>query len=150
MLRSSKQTGRKADARRVMRRMKQLLTAVRGQLDQELRPLGITTAQLQLLHQIKGVDACTGAKLARAMNVTPQTTQSLLARLEREGWVQRGRDGENGRLVMWSLTEAGERLLLGAERAFEALQERLWQGFSVKSIRELEALLARCLANLGE
>ena len=64
--------------------------------------------------------------------------------------MQRGRDGENGRLVMWSLTEAGERLLLGAERAFEALQERLWQGFSVKSIRELEALLARCLANLGE
>ena len=132
----------------MLRQMKQLLTLFRGSMDEELRPHGATTAQVQLLYQIQQAETCTGAKLARAMNVTPQTSQALLSRSEREGWVQRGRDGENGRLVLWSLTADGERLLKAAEAIFDGVQTRLLRGFTAKSLGELNDLLERCLGNL--
>ena len=145
---TGRETGRQKDARRALRQMKQLLLAFRGQMDEQLRPQGATTAQVQMLYQMSELGTSTGARLARSLNVTPQTIQTMLARSEGEGWVQRGRDGENDRLVMWSLTVAGDGLLQEAEVAFNALQKRLWRGFTAKSLHELNGVLAQCLANL--
>ena len=145
-----KSTTRHTGAKQVLKQMRQLLTAIRGRLDEELRPEGVTMPQVQALFHIRQVKACTGAQLARALSVTPQTMQSLLARAEREGWIRRGRDATNERLVLWSLTKAGEGLLGRAEIAFEALQESLWRGFTTTSIRELSTNLERCLGNLKE
>ncbi len=150
MTHSPKTGGRQGEAKQVLRRMRHLLTAVRGRLDEQLRPEGVTMPQVQALSHLRQVKACTGAQLARALSVTPQTAQALLARAEREGWIRRGRDATNDRLVLWSLTKAGDGLLAKAGVAFEALQDQLWQGFTLKSIRELSAGLERCLENLGE
>ena len=146
----SKTTARRTEAKQVLKQMRQLLTAVRGRLDDQLRPEGVTMPQVQALSHIRQVQACTGAQLARALSVTPQTMQSLLARAEREGWIRRGRDATNERLVLWSLTKAGDGLLGKVEVAFDTLQGKLWHGFTAKSIHELSGVLGRCLDNLKE
>ncbi len=145
-----KTTARRQEARQVLKQMRHLLAAVRGHLDEQLRPDGVTTSQVQALFQIRLVKACTGAQLARALSVTPQTMQALLARAEREGWIRRGQDATNERLVLWSLTKAGDGLLRKAEIAFDALQDQLWDGLTMRSIRELRGVLGHCLDNLKE
>ena len=143
-------TGRQGEARQALRQMKQLMTAFRGLLDEELRPRGVTTAQMQLLHQVSAQEGLSGARLARVCSVTPQTMQSLLARTEREGWLRRGKDAENERLVLWSLTKEGRALLREAESAFDRVQARLWAGMSGRAIAEVNEVLARCLKNLQD
>ena len=146
----SKTAIRRTEAKQVLKQMRHLLSVVRGRLDEQLRPAGVTMPQVQALFHIRQVKACTGAQLARALSVTPQTMQSLLARAEGEGLVRRGRDPTNERLVLWSLTKAGDSLLGKVEVAFDALQGKLWRGFTSKSIRELSGVLGRCLDNLKE
>lgn len=131
-----------------MRRMKSLLIAFRGRLDDELRPMGVTTAQMQMLHAIREHPGASGAQLARACRVTPQTAQGFLARAEREEWIERGKDAENDRLVTRSLTLAGVRLLEQADRTARVIEGALWRGTDERQLSVLNRILERCVLNL--
>jgi len=125
--------------------MKDLLLEVRAELDEQLRPLGVTSAQMKVLREIEAEGRLTGAKAARLCHVTPQTLQAQMARLERTGMVRRSADPENERLVLWSLAPAGTRLMRRAEAVFAEVQRALWEGTSAAEIARLNALLGRCL-----
>src|SRR5260370_29884370 len=99
------------DQRSVMQRMKRILIHFRTQLDEELRPWGVTLSQVQILHAIKSAPRSSGAQLARVCYVTPQTAHALIERIEEDGWIVRHKDKGNDRILAASLTEAGEKLL---------------------------------------
>ena len=69
--------------------MKRILIHFRGQMDELLRPQGVTTAQLVMLKAIRNEPEASGANLARACYVTPQSAQALLKSLEDGGWIVR-------------------------------------------------------------
>lgn len=137
-------------ARLALRQMKQTLLAFRGHLDEDLRPHRATAAELGLLYKIAGRPGASGAQLSRACYVTPQTAQTLLVRAEGKGWVRRGKDTENHRLVTWSLTAAGQRLLRTGETAARSVEGQLWEGVSASDLGQINRLLARCLENMAE
>lgn len=138
-----------ADARRqTLRRMKGLLIAFRGRLDDELKPMGVTTAQMQMLDAIGKHPGASGAQLARDCRVTPQTAQGFLARAEREGWIVRGKDAENDRLVTRSLTAGGRGLLRKADTVARRLERSLWRGTDEGEVTSLNRLLTRWIGNL--
>jgi len=138
-----------ADARRqTLRRMKGLLIAFRGRLDEELKPMGVTAAQMQMLDAIGKHPGASGAQLARDCRVTPQTAQGFLARAEREGWIVRGKDAENDRLVTRSLTGTGARLLEQADRVARTIERGLWRGVADNQLALMNEILARCIENL--
>jgi hypothetical protein len=64
------------DKRTALQLMKRILIHFRTQLNEELRPRGVTLSQLQLLHAIKNSPRSSGAQLARVCYVTPQTVQA--------------------------------------------------------------------------
>ena len=138
------------EARLALRQMKQTLLAFRGRLDEDLRPRGATAAELKLLHQIAHQPGASGARLSRACYVTPQTAQTLLVRAEAKGWIRRGTNAENHRLVTWSLTAAGQRLLRAGEVAARRVERQLLHGVSVSELSHINRLLARCLGNMAE
>jgi MarR family transcriptional regulator, organic hydroperoxide resistance regulator len=138
-----------AERRRAAQKMKRILIHFRSQMDEKLRPQGVTTAQLQVLKAIRDEPGVSGAQLARSCYVTPQSAQSLLAGLENGGWIGRTRDRGNDRILAARLTPAGEKLLLTAERAAKVIEGKLWRGVPESSIKTLNAVLERCLANLG-
>ena len=140
--------GRADETRRAVLQMKDLLLEVRSELDEGLKPLGVTSAQVKVLREVEERGRITGAQAARLCHVTPQTVQALLVRCEREGWLERSADPENERLVLWSLSAEGRRLAREAEAVFEAVQERLWAGTSVAEIREVNGLLAGFLERI--
>jgi DNA-binding MarR family transcriptional regulator len=140
---------RQAERRRAAQMMKRILIHFRSQMDEKLRPQGVTTAQLQVLKAIRDEPGVSGAQLARSCYVTPQSAQSLLAGLERDGWIIRTRDRGNDRILAARLTPEGEKLLLTAERAAKVIEGKLWKGVPESSIKALNEILEQCLANLG-
>ena len=130
--------------------MKRIMIHMRGQMDELLRPQGVTTAQLQMLRAVHASPGSSGAQLARECYVTPQSAQELIRHLEEGGYIVRGKDQINGRIITATITPAGERLLKKAEETALELQERLWLGISGGEVKALNEVLERCLKNIGE
>jgi len=139
---------RQAERRRAAQMMKRILIHFRSQMDEKLRPQGVTTAQLQVLKVVRDEPGVSGAQLARACYVTPQSAQSLLSGLEKDGWIVRSKDRGNDRILAVRLTADGEKLLLTAEKAAKVIEGKLWRGVADRSIEALNGLLEQCLANL--
>ena len=139
---------RQAETRRAAQMMKRILIHFRGQMDERLRPQGVTTAQLQMLKVIRDEPGESGAQLARACYVTPQSAQALLKSLEDGGWITRTKDPVNERILIAQLTPRGMELLDAAERLARVIEKRLWQGVPDSGVEALNKTLMRCLANL--
>jgi DNA-binding MarR family transcriptional regulator len=128
--------------------MKRILIHFRSQMDEALRPQGVTTAQLHVLKTIYNEPGVSGAQLARACYVTPQSAQSLLKGLETGGWIVRVKDKVNDRILVARLTPSGEELLETAETAARVIEKKVWKGVSDEAVGALNALLEQCLGNL--
>ena len=146
---SAKKTDRHAEARRAAQLMKRILVHFRSQMDEKLRPHGVTTAQLQALKAIREEPGLSGAQLSRACHVTPQSAQTLLTGLERDGWIVRSKGRGNDKILASRVTSAGEELLHGAEKMVKVIEGKLWRGVEDNSIVTLNDVLEQCLANLG-
>jgi MarR family transcriptional regulator, organic hydroperoxide resistance regulator len=140
---------RQVERRRAAQMMKRILIHFRSQMDQALRPQGVTTAQLHLLKTVREEPGASGAQLARSCYMTPQSAQSLLTGLERDGWIVRSKGRGNDRILAARLTSEGEKLLETAEKAAKVIEGKLWRGVAEDSIEALNGVLEQCLANLG-
>src|SRR5271167_1470527 len=139
---------RQAETRRAAQMMKRILIHFRSQMDERLRPQGVTTAQLQVLKVIRDEPGGSGAQLARACYVTPQSAQALLKSLEDGGWIIRTKDAVNDRILIAKLTPSGVKLLETGEKLARVIEERLWEGIADSAVEALNKTLARCLENL--
>jgi MarR family transcriptional regulator, organic hydroperoxide resistance regulator len=130
------------------RMMKRIIVHFRGQLDDLLRPQGVTTAQLVVLKAVQDEPGAFGAQLARACHVTPQSAQALLKSLEDGGWIVRTKDTVNDRILIAQLTPSGVKLLETGEKLARVIERRLWDGIPDSAVEALNKTLVRCLANL--
>src|SRR5258705_8817974 len=140
--------GRQVETRRAAQMMKRILIHFRSQMDERLRPQGVTTAQLQMLKVIRDEPGGSGAQLARACHVTPQSAQALLKSLEDGGWIVRTKDAVNDRTLIAKLTPSGVKLLETGEKLARVIEARLWEGIPDSAVEALNKTLVRCLANL--
>ena len=101
--------------------------------------------QASVLDHLDDVDAITLNGLARHMGVTPGTMSLTIDRLERKGYVARGRDATDRRRVLVRLTSAGVRVKEASSvldpPLVEAMMARLTDAERDAAIRGL-ALLA--------
>jgi MarR family transcriptional regulator, organic hydroperoxide resistance regulator len=139
---------RQQERRRAAQMMKRILIHFRGQMDEQLRAHGVTTAQLQVMKIIQTEPGASGAQLARSCHVTPQSAQALLKQLEEDGWIRRVKDRVNDRILVSELTVSGAKLLRAAEKAAKVIEARLWRGVPEGSVDTLNTVLEQCLANL--
>ena len=139
---------RQAETRRAAQTMKRIMIHFRSQMDEKLRPQGVTTAQLHVLKVIRDEPGGSGAQLARACYVTPQSAQALLKSLEDGRWILRTKNPMNERILIAQLTPSGLELLETAERLARVIEKRLWHGVPDSGVEALNRTLMRCLANL--
>jgi len=147
-MKKSRISEREQQAKQAFQRMKRILLGFRSRMDEELRPQGVTMAQLQVLFAVRSQPRSSGAQLARTCFITPQTVQALLKHLEEGGFIVRGKDPVNDRIVIASVTEAGEELAQSVEKSSLPLHRELWKGITESELAQLNDLLERCLANL--
>ncbi len=94
--------------------LKRAQQALRGHLDAELRNIGLTTPQYSVLAGLEFSAGLSSADLARRAFVTPQTMQSIIATLERDGLIKRTAHPVHGRVLTAELTPDGRAALRAA------------------------------------
>ena len=139
---------RAAEARRSATLMRRVLIGLKTRMDDELRSHHLTAAQWRFLMELKDRPGSSGAQMARACHMTPQSAQAMMARAVKHGWIVRGKSPENHRVVTAKLTPAGERLLSYADGILARLEAEVWVGVGLVEMRAMNATLERGLGNL--
>lgn len=128
--------------------IKQVELAVRAQLDEIFRPIGMTALQYTALTVLERHPDLSSAQLARNSFVTAQTMADMVTALEGRGLVERHRDAADRRRLVLALTGDGRALLGRYRDRVAALEERMLAGLTADQAAGLRHGLAVCRANL--
>ena len=129
---------------RVGYELKRVQHALRLEMDEMLRGLGVTTPQYAALSVLAEEPGISNAALARRSFVTPQTMNQILVRLEAAGLIERRPHPEHGRVLQAFLTEEGERLRRDCATRVDAVEERMVGGLSEGERLGLLEMLRAC------
>jgi MarR family transcriptional regulator for hemolysin len=116
--------------------------------DGGLREFGFAVGQLPVLVSLKKRKALSQAELARIAQVEQPSMAQLLARMERDGLVERVDDPDDGRSRLISLTPLAAKRLPKAKALMDAHAQDALAGFSADEVAQLAALLERLNANV--
>jgi DNA-binding MarR family transcriptional regulator len=125
-----------------------MTTLFRDRLEEQLKPLGITAAQLQLLGALIKEPGSSGAHISRLCQVTPQTTHALLATAEDRGWARRSPHPENAHTLLATLTPQGRRIFTRGKTIAIRLQGQMLRTLPASEVSHLEAMLKQLIENL--
>jgi DNA-binding MarR family transcriptional regulator len=114
-----------------------------------LRGTGLRTGQELVIMLLGDSPGQSQAAITRWLGVEPPTTAKMLARMERAGFVERGRSTEDRRKVLVTLTAKGQSLHQRVGELWSELNGMPTDGFSEGDKLELERLLLRVLGNLS-
>ena len=145
---AEKQGDKERNPPEVLKLTRRMSTLFRERLEEQLKPLDITAAQLQLLAALTKEPGTSGAHISRYCQVTPQTTNALLTAVEKRGWIARAPHPENARVLLATLTPEGQRVFRRGKAIAVRLQDRMLRTLSAPEIRQLELVLAQMIANL--
>jgi DNA-binding MarR family transcriptional regulator len=123
--------------------------ALRRRLGEALSPLGLTLPQYTALSVLRRRDGLSNAQLARRALITPQSMITITTGLERKGLITRVPDPAHGRILRTLLTSAGDRLLVAADAAVDAIEADMLQELSSADRGRLLDDLKSCVRMLG-
>ncbi|MEU4192442.1 MarR family transcriptional regulator [Kribbella sp. NPDC026611] len=135
---------------RVPYMMRMVSAALSQELEAELRPFGLTHAQLAALAQlgIEDPEALSGATLGRRAGVTAQSMSTAIASLLDRGLVVRAPNPEHGRRLDVRITDEGKALLARAQAATAVVDERNLAALSADEQLELRRMLRKMMNSL--
>ena len=113
-----------------------------------LKPLGFGVGHLPVLVALRDGRASTQRDLARFAKIEQPPMAQMLARMERDGLIQRAPDPADGRSSRISLTEVAEARLPDAVAILLRGNREVLRGFTDEEAGLLIALLKRLIANL--
>jgi MarR family transcriptional regulator, organic hydroperoxide resistance regulator len=132
----------------VLKLAARLRMVFRERLEERLRPVGVTMAQLQVLTALINEPGMSGAQLARVRHVSPQTIHALLMATEERGWIRRSTHPERNRALLVTLTPQGRRICARGRKIALELQFHILNTFEANEVRRVELLLEQMIANM--
>jgi DNA-binding MarR family transcriptional regulator len=130
--------------------VKQVELAVRSQIDEIVRPVGLTAAQYTALTVLERHADMSSAQLARYSFVTAQSMADMITALEGRKLIERHRDKADRRRLVVALTDEGRAMLDRCRDEVAALEATMLSGLSAAQTKALRATLATCYANLSK
>lgn len=136
---------------RIAYAVRMLANSLGQQIDQALRPLQLTQAQLAALAQLAFSEHgwLSGAELGRRAGVTAQAMSASLPALVERGLVDRAPHLTHGRVIRVWITPEGRRLLARAQSLTAAVDARAMAVLAPDEQRQLRSLLLRVMAGSG-
>jgi MarR family transcriptional regulator for hemolysin len=116
----------------------------------ELRPLGITYRQCQVLASLAQHGPLSQADLARELGIEPPTLTGVLSRMERDGWVARRACPTDARKNLVHPQEQAQEVWDRIVATALPLRARATEGISKEELRTLRTLLARIRDNVAD
>ncbi len=115
-----------------------------------LKPLGFGVGHLPVLVALRDGQASTQRDLARFAKIEQPPMAQMLARMERDGLIERSPDPADGRSARITLTDLAEARLPEAIAVLLAGNREVLQGFTDAEAGQLIGLLKRLIANLDQ
>jgi DNA-binding MarR family transcriptional regulator len=140
--------GKRGEAGYVGYLLRQAAAAARLTLERALAEHGATPPQFLVLTMLKAYPGLSGADLARVAMLTPQTVGVIIRNLERDGAIRKTPHPVHGRVLQWTLTRRGLRLLEKCRRHAQALERRLAAGLTAKEERAVRRWLSNIALSL--
>ena len=113
-----------------------------------LKPLGFGVGHLPVLVALQDGRASTQRDLARFAKIEQPPMAQMLARMERDGLIQRSPDSDDGRSSRVVLTATALDRMPDAVTALLRGNREALDGFTDEEARQLTVLLGRLIANL--
>ncbi|UPG90012.1 MarR family transcriptional regulator [Luteibacter aegosomaticola] len=115
-----------------------------------LKPLGFGVGHVPILVALRDGKASTQRDLARFAKVEQPPMAQMLARMERDGLIERNPDPADGRSSLVTLTSTAKRRLPKATTTlFQGNRDAL-DGFSDEEATQFIGMLKRVIANLDQ
>ena len=130
--------------------MKQVELAVRAELDDLTRPVGLTALQYTALTVLERHPDLTAAHLARLSFVTAQSMSDMVTALMGAGLVERHRDPVDRRRLVLALRPEGERLLADLRPHVADLEARTLALLDEAEAEQLRSSLELCRCALHD
>ena len=124
--------------------IKQVELAVRAELDELARPVGLTALQYTALTVLERHPDLTAAHLARHSFVTSQSMADMVTALLGRGLIERHRDPADRRRLVIALTPEGQRLLDDLRPEAAALERRMLAPLSSTEADQLRHSVELC------
>ena len=116
--------------------------------DSRLRPLGLASAQIPVVAMLKHYGPMTQKQLAEMAQIEQPSMAQTLARMERDGLVERRADPADGRSSFVHLTTLATGKLPEAQKALNQGERKMLAGLDEDETAVLLDLLQRVVANL--
>jgi len=126
----------------------QLDRIVSRRLSEVLARHGLTLPQYTALSVLRARGRSSNAQIAERSFITPQAANEVVKTMEANGWVMREPDAMNRRVVLLSLTEAGNALLGECDAAADHVEDAMLDDMDTETAQQLHALLHACVRNL--
>ncbi len=120
------------------------------QFEDELRPLGFGFAYIPVVVALEESGPSIQKDLVSRAHVEQPTMTALLARMERDGIIQRAADPMDGRANRISLTPEASRKLPQVRAALNTVVERAMAGLNPDAQHALMHSLQRVVQNLSQ
>lgn len=117
--------GKRGDQGHIAYLLRQAQAAVRLALDARLAKAGLTSPQFLVLNLLDAYPGMSGADLARIAQVTPQTVNLIVRKLETEGLIERSSHETHGRVLRMQLTRDGHQRLRQCKRIADDVEQRI-------------------------
>ena len=130
--------------------MRQILTRVTQQVEQELAHADLTDAQWKPLFKLYMGNSSTVAELSRECMLNGGAMTRMLDRLEAKNLCRRVRSESDRRVVNIELTPAGSTAAAEIPHVLSRVQNANLRDFSVEEFETLKGFLLRILANAQE
>jgi DNA-binding MarR family transcriptional regulator len=129
--------------------LRQAHSALRGVIDRELAPLGLTGPQYSALNVIARLPGLSGTELARASMLTQQTTNEILLALARRRWIKRQPRAGDRRVLEVHATAEGRRTISQARRIVYGIERRMVSDLHARDQARFRNWLVTCAEKLA-
>jgi DNA-binding MarR family transcriptional regulator len=129
--------------------MKQVELAVRAELDDLTRPVGLTALQYTALTVLEQHPDLTAAHLARHSFVTAQSAADMVTALLDRDLIERHRDPDDRRRLVMALTPTGQRLLDRLRPQVAEIESHMLSSLSAREAGDLRSSLELCRQGLS-
>ena len=143
-------SGKRGENGHIAYLLRQAQAATRLTMERTLADLGVTPPQFAVLTMLNAYPGLSGADVARVALLTPQTVGVIIGNLERDGAIRKTPHPVHGRMLQWTLTEHGVRLLGKCRGRVTAVERRLVAGLGAKEETIIRRWLSKIALDLQE
>ncbi len=129
--------------------LRQAQAAVRNAFDEAFADIGLTAPQFLVLNLLDAYPGASGAELARSAQLTPQTMNLIVRKLERDSLIVRREHETHGRVLRLELTAAGTAALRDCKVLAARIERQILALADADTERKLRRWLVEVAVALG-